>query len=193
MSRTRPSNGERAPRRSVFLFLRHAPGKHRTGNRTLDAGTARPGLNDRQERPKPLRRQLVVHELLTMTVRPDRVPLRNCNRQSFALFGSPVSVYARPNLLPGPASDRNDGLATCTRRLVTRTNDKRSRRLGKSPGGDQTLGTSEHAGSAQGGGTSGSRLGDRDLTRWHQQGRASPAYLSSTVRLCASGTLLQPV
>jgi hypothetical protein len=62
------------------------PWKHRSRNQTLRPRPSRPAANRGKECTESLRVQLVVHELLTVTVRPDCKPL--WYRQGFAPFGS---------------------------------------------------------------------------------------------------------
>src|SRR5919106_1045656 len=61
-------------------------GKHRACNQTPDSRAPRPDLHHRQKGVKVLSLELVVHELLTVTVRPDCEP--SCVQQGFAPFGS---------------------------------------------------------------------------------------------------------
>src|SRR5204863_4462784 len=62
------------------------PGKHRLLNETPGTLAPRPDRNHRQKRVEPLRDQLIMDELLAVTVRPQSQPLFfDC--QGFAPFG----------------------------------------------------------------------------------------------------------
>src|SRR2546422_7288425 len=76
--------------------------EHRDARKAPDSAAARPRLDDREERVKTLRGELVMDELIAIAVRPQNVPARghrfhNGFWQGFAPFGPHPSLGCETN------------------------------------------------------------------------------------------------
>jgi hypothetical protein len=102
-----------------------------------DAVALRPDGNQRQKRVERFREQLIVNELLGVTVRPQRAPLF-FNWQGFAPFGSEPLVEVEPFIFQPPTiyTDRTWSMPATSSSLMSVMDSKAFAEQRTSPVGD---------------------------------------------------------
>ena len=115
-------------------------GEHRLPDEMADTVALRPDGNQRQKRVERFREQLIVNELLGVTVRPQRAPsFFNC--QGFAPFGSQPVVEVEPCVLAADDLNGRDArsMSAASSSLMSVMHSKAFAEQRTSPVGDQRV------------------------------------------------------